>query len=69
VGERGMMKIAISFVIGISVLAFILNGTANWLEAQPADRKFAVVDNYKGCEVVQYSPTNAARYYYFLHCK
>jgi hypothetical protein len=29
---------------------------------------FVVVDKYKNCNVVQYSPTNAARYQYFLDC-
>jgi hypothetical protein len=54
-------------VVSIFLLVFLMNGG---LEIQPSapDQKFAVVDNYKGCEVVQYSPTNAARYYYFLHC-
>jgi hypothetical protein len=58
-------------VFSISLLVFLMNTSANWLEAQPtpADQKFAVVDTYRGCEVVQYSPTNAARYSYFLHCK
>jgi len=44
---------------------------ANWLESQPTppDQKFAVVDTYRGCSVVQYTPTNAARYTYFLDCK
>jgi len=48
-----------------------MNGAANWLEAQPTppDQKFAVVDTYKGCDVVQYTPTNAARYTYFLDCR
>jgi hypothetical protein len=30
---------------------------------------FEVVDTYRGCSVVQYTPTNAARYTYFLDCK
>jgi hypothetical protein len=47
-----------------------MNGAANWLESQPPapDQKFSVVDTYKGCDVVQYTPTNAARYTYFLEC-
>ena len=59
------------FFVGLGVLAFLMNGATNWLEAQPtpADQKFAVVDRYEKCDVVQYSPTNAARYHYFLHCK
>jgi hypothetical protein len=29
--------------------------------------KFKVVDNYKGCDVVQYTDSSQ-RYQYFLHC-
>jgi hypothetical protein len=59
------------FAGGLIFFAFLMNGAANWLEAQPtpADQKFAVVDTYNHCDVVQYTPTNAARYSYFLHCK
>jgi hypothetical protein len=48
-----------------------MNGAANWLEAQPTppDRKFQIVDTYKNCNVVQYTPTNSARYTYFLDCE
>jgi hypothetical protein len=67
-----MMRIRgfVIFFVGLGVLAFLMNGAANWLEMQPtpADKKFEVVDTYKGCDVVEYSPTNAARYQYFLHC-
>jgi hypothetical protein len=66
-----MIKRAIIIVTGIVLLSFVMNGAANWLEAQPSssDQKFAVVDTYRGCSVVQYTPTNAARYHYFLDCK
>jgi Na+-transporting methylmalonyl-CoA/oxaloacetate decarboxylase gamma subunit len=62
------------FVIGVLgifiLLIIVMNGVANWLEMQPTpeDKKFEVVDTYKGCNVVQYTPTNSARYSYFLHC-
>jgi len=58
-------------VVSIFLLVFLMNTSANWLEAQPtpSDQKFAVVDTYNHCDVVQYTPTNAARYSYFLHCK
>ena len=51
-------------------LATVMNGAANWLEMQPTpqNQKFAVVDTYKGCDVVQYTPDHSARYYYFLDC-
>ena len=59
-------------VVSILLLVFLMNGSANWLEAQPtpADQKFRVVDRYDGrCNVVQYTPDNSARYFYFLDCK
>jgi hypothetical protein len=66
-----MIKRSIIIVTGIVLLSFVMNGAANWLEAQPStpDQKFEVVDTYRGCSVVQYTPTNAARYTYFLDCK
>jgi hypothetical protein len=60
------------FFVGLGVLAFLMNGAANWIEAQPTSQneKFNVVDRYDNrCDVVEYLPTNAARYYYFLDCK
>ena len=65
------MRNAILSFTGFAVLAFGINFAANWLEMQPTpiDRKFEVVDTYKGCDVVQYTPTNAARYTYFLDCR
>jgi hypothetical protein len=64
------MKNAIIVVLVLGFLAFLMNAAANWLESQPSapDQKFEVVDIYRGCSVVRYSPTNAARYSYFLDC-
>jgi hypothetical protein len=64
------MKSIFICLFGISALALFLHGATNWLESQPSlpDQKFAVVDTYRGCSVVQYTPTNAARYTYFLDC-
>ncbi len=61
----------IIFFIGLGILAFLINGAANWLESQPSapDQKFAVVDKYQGCDVVRYTPDSSARYSYFLDCK
>jgi hypothetical protein len=56
----------------VGLLAIILNGAANWLDAQPtpSNQRFEVVDTYKGqCDVVQYTPDHSARYSYFLDCK
>jgi hypothetical protein len=62
------------FVIVVSVLlyAYIVYNSENWQGSQPSspDQKFEVVDRYDNrCDVVQYTPTNAARYTYFLDCK
>ncbi len=66
-----MTKGIIIFFVGLSVLALILNGAANWVESKPSppERKFGVVDTYQGCDVVEYRPDYSARYSYFLHCK
>jgi hypothetical protein len=66
------MKNAILVVLFLLVLAFLMNAAGNWLKAQPSppDQKFEVVDRYNNrCDVIQYSPSNAARYTYFLDCK
>jgi hypothetical protein len=62
--------ILVIFISIILFFAFLANCAANWLEMQPTpeNKKFEVVDTYKGCDVVQYTPTNAAKYSYFLHC-
>jgi hypothetical protein len=59
------------FFVGLGVLAFLMNCATNWLEMQPtpADKKFEVVDTYKGCDVVRYTPDQSARYTYFLDCR
>ena len=62
-------------IILILALVFLLyalmNAAANWLDAQPTpqNQRFEVVDEYKGCDVIQYNPDGSARYSYFLHCK
>ncbi len=58
-------------VFGVVILlSVILNGAANWLDAQPvpSNQRFEVVDEYKGCDVVQYNPDGSARYSYMLYC-
>lgn len=59
------------FVVFVSAIAFILNASANWLDAHltPLNQRFEVVDEYKGCDVVQYNPDGSARYSYFLDCR
>jgi len=66
-----MTKGIFIFVIGISIVMFGLNVGMNYIEAQPSpkDEKFVIVDTYKGCDVVRYTPTLSANYSYFLDCK
>lgn len=56
----------------VFLLYAIINGAANWLEAQPtpSNQRFEVVDRYENrCDVVRYNPDGSARYSYFLHCE
>ena len=39
------------------------------VEALDSKSNFEVVDTYKGCEVVRYTPDQSARYTYFLDCR
>lgn len=66
-----MIKNVIIFFVGLLVLGVVIKGAANWLNHQPSqsESRFEVIDNYKGCNVVRYSPDYAARYFYFLECK
>ena len=59
------------FFVGLGVLAFLMNTAVNWIEMKPTlqDERFKVVDKYRGCEVVRYTPQNDAKYHYFLNCK
>jgi hypothetical protein len=65
------MKNIIIFGGVLIFLAAVMNGAVSWMGEQPStpDQKFEIVDTYRGCSVVRYSPTNAARYTYFLDCK
>jgi hypothetical protein len=64
-------KLGLSVLGVVVLLSVILNGAANWLDSQPtsSNQRFEVVDEYKGCDVVQYNPDGSARYSYFLDCR
>ena len=38
-------------------------------EVTESKSNFEVIDTYKGCAVVRYSPPNGANYHYFLDCQ
>lgn len=55
--------IAIGITVVLTSLFFALNSSP------PQDQRFEVVDEYKGCDVIRYSPSNTANYKYFLDCR
>jgi hypothetical protein len=56
-------------IVGMGVLSLfmVINPGEDVKPAEP-DQKFEVVDTYKGCDVVRYTPDNSAMYTYFLNC-
>ena len=66
-----VIRSSVIILVGIILLSIAMNAAANYIEStpSPADQKFAVVDTYKGCDVVRYNPDHSARYSYFLNCK
>jgi len=68
---KKMTKGIIIFFVGLSVIALVINGAANWVESKssPPERKFELVDRYNGCDVVKYTPDYSAKSAYFLNCK
>jgi hypothetical protein len=54
-------------IITITVIVTSLFFTLN--SSPPEDQRFMIVDEYKGCDVIQYSPSSTATYKYFLDCR
>jgi hypothetical protein len=63
-----ILRIAV-IVIGSIILIFSTMKQNQPAEAQQYKSNFEVIDNYKGCGVVRYSPPNGANYHYFLDCQ
>jgi len=62
--------VLLGVIVGMGVLSlFMVINPGEDVKPSPPDQKFEVVDTYKGCEVVRYTPDNSARYTYFLDCK
>jgi hypothetical protein len=56
---------------GILTLLLIMasiHGVLSIDNSKEPPQKFEVVDTYKGCEVVRYTPPSSAHYHYFLDC-
>jgi hypothetical protein len=60
----------IGSIIGccFTILAFYMMKPSPENHTVTPEKNFAVVDTYKGCDVVQWSDNQMATYKYFLHC-
>ena len=61
--------VLLGVIVGMGVLSlFMVINPGEDVKPSPPDQKFSVVDAYKGCDVVRYTPDNSAMYTYFLDC-
>ena len=62
--------LVVGAIIGASIMLLAIYMFKPNSETPPVTPKsnFAVVDTYKGCDVVQWDDGNLATYKYFLHC-
>ena len=63
-----ILRIAV-IVIGSIILIFSTMRPNKSTKVTEPKSNFEVIDNYKGCGVVRYSPPNGANYHYFLDCQ
>ena len=61
--------IGAAVAIGITAVFLVLIFASGIISLGDTEQKFEVVDTYKGCNVVRYTPDYSARYAYFLDCK
>ena len=69
--KQDYQRLVLGAIIGASslILLFYMKNTTQPAGAQQYKSNFEVIDNYKGCGVVRYSPPNGANYHYFLDCQ
>ena len=63
--------LVVGAIIGASIMLLALYMFKPSTETPPVTSpktNFAVVDTYKGCDVVQWTDHHMATYKYFLHC-
>jgi len=62
--------LVVGAIIGasITILAFYMLKPGPQNHTVTPKTNFAVVDTYKGCDIVQWSDHQMATYKYFLHC-
>jgi len=62
--------VLLGVIVGMGFLSLFYVFLSPGEDVKPTepDQKFFVVDAYKGCDVVRYTPDDSARYTYFLDC-
>lgn len=60
--------IVLGFVCGFFVFGLPLFTSSDHGKVSREKDKFEVVDKYKNCDVIRYSPGFVSTYQYFLHC-
>ena len=62
--------VLLGVVVGMASLSLmvLIHPGENVKEPVEPKGSFAIVDNYKGCDVVRYTVPIEAKYHYFLDC-
>ena len=67
--KEAFIEFAQGFATGLGIVGvFILLNTVVTPNNSTPNKKFAVVDTYKGCDVVRYTDSST-RWNYFLDCQ
>ena len=60
----------VAFCFAITAIAFVVIAMVVGNDSIPINESsFEVVDKYKECDVVRYTPQQTATYKYFLYCE
>ena len=62
--------VLLGVIVGMASLSLmvLIHPGENVKEPVEPKGSFAIVDNYKGCDVVRWTNNQLAEYKYFLHC-
>lgn len=63
VGTGVVLSSLFIFILVFIILVFLFGGVSL------PDKKFTVVDSYKGCDIVRYAPDGSGKFHYFLDCE
>lgn len=63
------LQYALTFLFLIVLFGIVTFALLPPKELNPQNSRFKVVDTYKNCEVIRYTPDGNAKYAYFLECR